>query len=86
MAATVCSCAERLAAVRDEWFLYVPSHGWFFTDGPTRSMSVRAAYFACERGIENHTGEPFYWTDCPFCGVELPSVAFDAVWGDEVPE
>jgi len=84
MAATLCACAERLAAVRDRWFAYDPAHGWFFTDGPNRRMSWRAAYYAGERGVENHSGEPFYWThDCPFCGALLPTPSFDEIWTDQ---
>jgi hypothetical protein len=42
-------------------------------------MSARARYYAfCERREfphEDHTGEAYYWTTCPFCGGDLPGVA-----------
>lgn len=81
MAAPTCGCEERIAAQKDGWFVYVYDRdGWVFTDGPMRRMSTLAAYYASERGVENHTGEPFVWHCCCFCGLDLPTPDHDAKW------
>lgn len=70
--------------MRDGWFLYAPDRdGWIFTDGPIRTMSPLAAFYGGERGVDNHTGEPYSWTCCPFCGLDLPKPSFDIVWHDD---
>lgn len=54
--------------------------GWIFADGPMRKMSPMAAYYANERGVMNHTGEPFVWVTCPWCGLDLPQPDTGLIW------
>ena len=74
---TECRCDRRLAALAAGDFVYWPhSRAWVFTDGPFRSMSAAARYFAFVDRKEfphtDHSGELNTWIDCPFCGHCLP--------------
>lgn len=73
----ICFCADRVMAMGAQTFRY--SHqwgGWFFANGPTRSMSSHARYYAfherAEYRHEDHEGEPYIHRDCPWCGCSLP--------------
>lgn len=68
-----CACRERKeAAARAEFFEWVEREGWVFTDGPLRSLTRGANYWKEERYIEDHSGEAFVFTVCPWCGCDLP--------------
>jgi len=68
-----CTCKERYRAMSRGEFLYSGQHdAWFFPDMRFRSMSVAALYFASERGIDDHSGQPYLWHCCPWCGADLP--------------
>ena len=44
---------------------------WEFAEGPERTMTWKAKYYAEARGIyDDHTGERYALHDCPFCGGE----------------
>lgn len=74
-----CDCKERHQASRDGTFLYNHNlEGWVFTDAPLRSASPLAIYYADGRGT--HDGEPFRWSDCPWCGRELHPPTPDVTW------
>lgn len=65
-------CAEREQAERDGVLMY--SHiyaGWVLTDIPARSVSWQTRYYAEERGVDLHDGEPIIWVSCPWCGGDL---------------
>lgn len=82
MSLPACCCEDRERASESDGFQFIASlDGWCFTDGPRRRMTLTAQSFAVTRGIENHTGEPFVWTCCPFCGGELPRPTLG--WEDE---
>lgn len=69
-----CSCLDRERAMEADSFQYISAYdGWCFLDGPRRRMSSIALSLAATRGVDNHSGEPFVWHDCPFCGGELPN-------------
>jgi hypothetical protein len=65
---------------RGQFILSRTHEGWVFTEGPMRRMSPMAAYYANERGVMNHTGEPFVWVTCPFCGGDLPIPDGGLMW------
>lgn len=72
-----CRCDARRDALACGEFVYWPhSRVWVFTDGPFRSMSAgaRIGAFVDRREFrhEDHDGEPYRWTCCPWCGHELP--------------
>lgn len=69
-----CDCDTRHTSERSGLFVYMSSYeGWVFTDCQLRRQSPAAIYWAIERGLECHDGEPFVWKDCcPFCGKDLP--------------
>lgn len=74
---TLCACNERKAACDDgEMFFSQCSRGWVFVNGPLRRMSAKSRYYAMldrsEFSHTDHTGEPFSFTVCPFCGNDLP--------------
>ena len=50
--------------------------GWVFFDVPTRTMSRHARFRALVDRSEyehtDHTGEPYVYEVCPFCGHDLP--------------
>jgi hypothetical protein len=84
VAETVCGCRERRDAFKDGWFIYAPDRdGWIFTDGPIRERTRAALYYGPERGVDDHSGEPFVWQCCPFCGEDLPDQRHDMVWHDD---
>ena len=69
-----CDCPHRHAAQKLGQFFYMALFkGWVFDDGPFRAMSESARYFRFERDLEDHTGEPFVYHTCPWCGCDLPS-------------
>lgn len=69
-----CDCRARHEAhERAEFFFCYEFDGWIFTTGPFRERTKAGAYFAIERGVDDHTNEPFVWHCCPFCGMDLPS-------------
>lgn len=75
----LCCCDPRLDAQLDAVFIYLPlRRAWAFTDGSYRSMSAKARYYALIDRSEfhhvDHTGEPFAWESCPWCGCDLPGV------------
>lgn len=70
----ICTCTKRLTVQAAGEFVYEPHHrAWVFTgeDAPRRALSWRARYYL-EDG-EDHTGEPYRWHCCPFCGSSLPN-------------
>jgi hypothetical protein len=81
-----CMCMKRYRSQLRGDFVRTPE-GWRFTAGPSRAMSAKARYYAfADRGEfphEDHTGEPYYWTTCPFCGGDLPG---SAGWGPPSPQ
>ena len=75
----LCFCQDRIVAMGTHSLRYsAKAGGWFFQDAPTRSMSSTARFRAfidrAEYDHTDHTGEPMYWLDCPFCGGVLPGV------------
>jgi hypothetical protein len=73
-----CACWARYKAqLRGDFVRAL--EGWRFTAGPVRRMSAKARYYAFgerrEFPHQDHTGEPYYWTTCPFCGGDLPGFA-----------
>ena len=81
----VCACDRRRQAQADGDLLYWPSaRGWMFPDLPLRKMDARARYYAYgvrgEFEHADHTGEPFVFELCPWCGHELPGVPAIIKW------
>ena len=73
MSSFTCLCAKRLAAQAQGEFVFLPhAKAWVFTgeDVPRRALTWRARYYLKD-GEPDHTGEPYHWTCCPFCGGEL---------------
>lgn len=65
----LCICLERLVAVgRGDFFCLAEKGGWAFVDGPFRSRTMRGVL----NETEDHTGEPYLYHACPFCGAVLP--------------
>lgn len=64
-----CRCQARQAAQRTAFFLYsVHFGGWVFPD------DARRVTFAKERWrgtTADHSGEPYVWHACPWCGGDL---------------
>lgn len=78
--ACVPTCKERQAAMCDEVFLPAKSlGGWIFIDGPYRQLADlikwKNIYFGNE--LEDHSGKPYVWIVCPFCGGDLPAPLMD---------
>ena len=74
-----CRCPAREEAMASQTFRRSAAFGgWVLYDVPTRSMSKSARYWAfvdrSEYSHHDHTGEPFVWECCPFCGLDLPIV------------
>ena len=44
--------------------------GWVFKDGPYRTLTWRAVYYSDGR-TPDHTGQPYVWVSCPWCGRDL---------------
>lgn len=62
-------CDGRVDAMRRKAFVW--NHelmGWVDLTAPPRISTDRAKYYNGD-----HTGEPYIWKDCPFCGHELPN-------------
>lgn len=83
-----CTCEDAAQAMRDGVLVPVFNVGWVFTDLPCRGfLNAAAAYYAIERGIDSHEGEPIGYTVCPWCGCELPEAPESAIPTDsEGPE
>lgn len=61
-------CSERLLAIVEDQFGPAKSlGGWVFRDGPFRLATWRARYY----GMEDHSGQPYVYVTCPFCGRDL---------------
>lgn len=79
VATALCTCAKRQAAQASGEFVFLPhARAWVFTDeeAPKRALTWRARYYL-PAGERDHTGEPYQWETCPFCGLDLecrPSV------------
>ena len=61
-----------MAAQASGEFVFLPhAQAWVFTgeDAPTRQLTWRARYYL--DGQPDHTGDPYHWHDCPFCGAPL---------------
>lgn len=71
-----CYCADRVAAV-SEFFYWPEREGWIFADSPLRHLTRGANYWKEERHVDDHSGEPFVWTSCPWCGADLPTWKVD---------
>lgn len=72
-----CFCSPRITAAGSHSFRFSYRQGaWYFVDSPTRSMSKSAHFRAfidrSEYEHTDHSGEPVYWIDCPYCGGILP--------------
>lgn len=69
-------CPERLwAVVHNEFGPARVLGGWVFRDGPFRELNDNAKWKAVyydRPEPTDHTGEPYAWVDCPFCGRSLP--------------
>lgn len=69
-------CPERLwALVNNEFGPARVLGGWVFRDGPYRRLDDNAKWKATYYDQEmptDHTGEPFSWVTCPYCGRDLP--------------
>lgn len=67
------TCPERMRAMQVGEFVY--SHdapvGWIFVEHGVREWIGNARWTAGVYGTADHTGEPFTWSCCPFCGREL---------------
>jgi hypothetical protein len=64
-------CEGRLRAVIEERFLPAKSlGGWVWLDAPLRQMNWRVKYM--HEGMPDHSGEPFVFRECVFCGGTLP--------------
>ena len=71
---TQCACDAR-KAVQDagEFAMAWEVGGWVFIRDPSRW--VRDSWKNSYHGTENHDGEPYVWSVCPFCGHPLPHVS-----------
>jgi hypothetical protein len=66
---TYCRCDARGEAMRRGDFLPLTA-GWVFPHDPPRVATD--AWRSKYHGTANHTGEPYVWRECPFCGHALP--------------
>lgn len=67
---TFCRCDERTSAhLRGEFQWSYTRNSWYFPD-VTRQQTWRARYY--NEGTADHTGEPYEYFDCPWCGNVLP--------------
>ena len=66
------TCPDRVLAMQLGQFVY--SHdapkGWIFVESSVREW-LGAAKWNGGYAQTDHTGEPFTWTTCPWCGREL---------------
>lgn len=70
----LCFCAQRRQAQSlGEFGMAWECGEWVFVKDPSRHVSNpwRSSYY----GTDNHDGEPYVWTVCPFCGHPLPHVS-----------
>lgn len=69
---SICRCETRQAAQRTGFFEYSAAlRGWIFPDDARRVSFARERW----RGqTPDHTGEPWVWHSCPFCGGDLGDV------------
>lgn len=84
----ICSCDKRRLAQANGELLYVAEmRGWMFTDLPRRFMDARARYYAygerAQYAHADHSGEPFVFELCVFCGHELPGVPTIMKWREQ---
>ncbi len=80
------TCPERLMAIVDQEFGPAATlGGWVFRDGPYRELDIAAKWKAKYYGeeIEDHTGEHYVFTSCPWCGRDLPPPPDDEGLEDE---
>lgn len=73
-------CRPRANAMRRGDFRWDRQlRAWIDRARPLRSMSSRTKYFVYSERADaahvDHTGEPIQIWDCPWCGVELPSLS-----------
>jgi len=78
-------CPERLRAIYDDEFGPAKTlGGWVFRNGPERRLNEgakwRSAYYGIE--LEDHTHEPYTYTQCPWCGKDLAPPSSDDGLGD----
>lgn len=72
-------CRERLASILENTFGPAKSlGGWVFRDGPYRESTWRARYY----GFDDTTGQPYVFTNCPWCGRDLAPPPDDEGLGD----
>ena len=70
-------CPERRDALYEDTF--GPARvlgGWVFREGPFRHLDDNAKYRARYYGLpepEDHSGEHYVFTSCPWCGRDLPA-------------
>lgn len=66
-------CDGRVDAMRRGDFVWNRDlKGWVDVTRPKRECLTdryRLSYY----GMEDHTGEPYVWHDCPYCGSALPN-------------
>lgn len=61
-----CRCkAFEQAAAEGLAYIWRDSGEWIFVDTPLRQRSLSAWR------VKDHTGEPFTWSCCPYCGGDL---------------
>lgn len=53
---------------------------WELPADPTRRMGWRAVFYAKQRSQDftDHSGDPYGWIACPWCGGDLPAVEVKA--------
>lgn len=62
-----CACAARVLAEDAKQFVYAkPFKGYVFPNGVTRRCTKEPWQVS-----ENHTGDPYVFTTCPWCGRDL---------------
>lgn len=81
----ICSCdRRRQAQASGELIYWEVARGWVFTDLPKRQMDARAKYYAfidrSEYDHDDHSGEPFVFELCVFCGHEMPGTPSIVKW------
>jgi hypothetical protein len=79
-------CPERLWAVVEGSFGPAKSlGGWVFREGPWRRLDDTAKWRAVYYGQDqpDHTGEPYVFTQCPWCGKDLAPPPDDEGLEDE---
>lgn len=70
-------CRGRFDAVMRGAFGWDAALGAYCTtDIPVREQSSAARWFGGERGVEDHSGEPYQLERCPYCSFPLPENPF----------